>query len=145
MSHNTYRIQPIEKIIYILSYLTMGIVGLIWIIIAHINKRNLKYFLMYNISQSMIIAVILAIFKTLIDLLVPILWIIPVISYVASAINFIVSVKIIRLYFIGISFSIFELAVFLLLAYIILGVINGRISKVPLLTNIMNKAMKNYN
>ena len=63
MLHNTSKVNLLEKIISVLSYITMGIVGLIWIIIAHFYKKSLKYFLMYNITQSMVIAIILAILK----------------------------------------------------------------------------------
>lgn len=145
MLHKPQPIMPIEKIISILSYFTMGIVGLAWFLIARLSGKNLKYFLMYNISQSMVIAIILAIVKILLDFLIPILWIIPIINYIASAINLIYSVKIIRLYFINISFTIFELLIFILLLYIVTGVILGRIFYVPVLTKLMNKAMKNYN
>lgn len=144
MSRNNANIMPIEKIISILSYITMGIVGLVWVIIAFVNKKSLRYFLMYNVSQSMVIAIILAIIKLILDLLIPILWIIPIISYIASLLNFIVSVKVVRLYFLGISFTIFELFVFLLLTYIIAGVIVGRNFYVPILTKLMQRAMKNY-
>lgn len=122
----------------------MGIIGLVWVIIAFVNKKSLRYFLMYNVSQSMVIAIILAIIKLLLDLIIPILWIIPIISYIATFLNFLVSVKVVTLHFLGVSFTIFELFVFLLLTYIILGVIAGRNFYVPVLTKIMQKAMKNY-
>lgn len=144
MSRNNTNIMPIEKIISILSYITMGIIGLVWVIIAFVNKKSLRYFLMYNVSQSMVIAIILAIIKLLLDLIIPILWIIPIISYIATFLNFLVSVKVVTLHFLGVSFTIFELFVFLLLTYIILGVIAGRNFYVPVLTKIMQKAMKNY-
>ena len=60
MLHKPQTIMPIEKIISILSYLSMGIIGLVWFLIAKLSGKNLKYFLMYNISQSMVIAIILA-------------------------------------------------------------------------------------
>ena len=145
MNYNATSVKPIEKIISILSYLSMGIIGLIWFLIAYYNKKNLKYFLMYNISQSMVIAIFLAIIKLILNIIIPILWIIPVINNLASILNFIFSVKIIRLYFIDMSFSIFEFLVFILLLYIIIGILNGRIFHIPLLTKIMKNAMKNYN
>ncbi len=145
MQHNTFQIKPIEKIISILSYLTMGIVGLIWIIIAYACKKNLKYFLMYNVAQSMVISIILALIKLVLDILIPFLWLLPIINYIANFLNFLISVKIIRLYFPGISFTAFEFIVFVLLIYLIIGVLLGRIFYVPGLTKLMKKAMQNYN
>ncbi len=144
MQHNVIKANLLEKIISALSYMTMGIVGLIWIIIAYSNKKNLKYFLMYNISQSMLIAVLLAIFKISLDIVLSILARIPVLSYIAAIFNYIISVKIIRIYGLGVSFTVFELLVFVLLSYIIVGIILGRIFYVPVLTSTMQKIMKKY-
>ena len=69
MPHSNNIISPIEKIISVLSYVTMGIAGLLWLILAYFLKKKLRYFLMYNIAQSMIIAIILAIFKLLTDII----------------------------------------------------------------------------
>ena len=145
MLHNTSKVNLLEKIISVLSYITMGIVGLIWIIIAHFYKKSLKYFLMYNITQSMVIAIILAILKLFLDLILSIFGLIPVLSYIAAIFNYIISVKIIRIYGLGWSFTISELLVFILLAYIIVGIIVGRIFYIPALTTIMQKLMKKYN
>ncbi len=145
MLHNIKKVNLLEKIISTLSYMTMGIIGLIWIIIAYANKKNLKYFLMYNISQSMVIAILLAILKIALDIVLSILAKIPFLSYVAAIFNYIISVKMVRVYGLGISFTIFELLVFILLAYIIAGVIVGRIFYIPALTSVMQKLMKKYN
>lgn len=138
------KIFPIEKIISVLSYLSMGVLGIIWVIFAYICKRNLKYFLMYNIVQSMLISIILAVFYFSLGIILSILAIIPVLNVIAAVFNYIISVKIIRLYQIGVSFTLLELIVFILLAYIICGIIAGKIFYVPVLTNLMNKVMNRY-
>lgn len=145
MQHNGLKVNLLEKIISILSYMTMGIVGLIWIIIAYANKKSLKYFLMYNISQSMVIAILLAILKLVLDIVLSILAVIPFLSYIAAIFNYIISIKIIRIYGLGLSFTLFELLVFILLSYIIAGIFIGRIFYIPMLTSLMQKLMKRYN
>lgn len=145
MSHNTLKVNLLEKIVSILSYFTMGIIGLILVVIAHIYKKRIKYFLMYNIAQSMVIAIILAIIKLILDIILSILGLIPFLSYIVAIFNYIISVKIIRIYGLGISFTIFELLVFILLAYIIIGVFVGRIFYIPALTTLMQRLMKKYN
>lgn len=142
MTINKQTVMPIEKIISILSYLTMGIVGLLWILLANLMKKNLKYFLMYNVSQSMLIAVFLALIKFLLDLIIPVLMVIPIINSIASLLLFIFSTDIIIIFFL--KFSIFELLVFSLIMYIIFGVVLGRIFYVPVLTKLMKKAMSHY-
>ncbi len=146
MQHNNNNIiLPIEKIISVLSYITMGIAGLIWIIIAYICKRHIKYFLMYNITQSMVIAILLAIFNLIMSIIMPILSLVPFLNFISAMLNYVLSIKIIRIYSLGLSFSFFEFVIFILLIYIIIGVCLGRIFNVPLLTKLINKVMKSYN
>ena len=144
MSHNSDSVLPIEKIISIFSYFTMGFVGLLFVIIAYFLKKKIRYFLMYNIAQSMLISILLAIISYLISLIFKILSLIPFLDLFFAKIFLLSSKKLISLS-IGLSFNFFQLLVFLLILYISIGVILGRILYVPLLTNLMNKAMKSYN
>ena len=145
VQHNSVKILPIEKIISILSYLTMGIVGLIWFIIAHFLKQKLKFFLMYNIAQSMVISIFLALIKIGLDIILSILAKIPFLDYIAAIIYYILSYKILRIYLFNLSFTIPELVVVILIGYIITGILLGRIFYVPFLSDLMYKTMKNYN
>ncbi len=145
MQQNTNKIFLIEKIISVLSYCTMGIVGLIWFIIAYIKNYKLKYFLFYNIVQSMVISIILTICKLLTDIIFTIFAKIPFLDYLSAKLYYcVISFKIIRIYSLNISFTIFELLLFMLLIYIISGIFLGRIFYIPVLTDFMQKAMKNY-
>ena len=144
MSHNIGRVLPLEKIISVLSYSTMGMIGIVWIIIAYLLKKNLRFFLMYNISQSNLISILLAILKIALDIVLPILSSIPVLKYISAIFNYLISIKIIRLYPLGISFTILELIVFIILAYICIGVVIGRVFYIPVITNLMQKIMKRY-
>ena len=122
----------------------MGIAGLIWIIIAYICKRNLRFFLMYNICQSMVISIILTIITLVLNIVMSILALIPFINLLAAKLNYLISLKIITTYPPVFSLSIFQFIIILILAYIIAGVIFGRIFYVPLLTNLMQKVMRSY-
>ena len=51
MQHNSIKVSPIEKIISILSYFTMGIIGLVLLLIAHFAKKKIRYFLMYMTNK----------------------------------------------------------------------------------------------
>lgn len=138
MQNNTINVSPIEKIVSILSYLTMGIVGLIWLVIGYITNKKLRYFLMYNITQSMLISIICAAFFFG-------LWIlslIPFLEFLSAILNLILTVKIVNIFLL--SFSIFQLIITILITYIIIGILFERIFYVPFLSNIMNKVMKSY-
>lgn len=144
MLHSNNIISPIEKIISVLSYVTMGIAGLLWLILAYFLKKKLRYFLMYNIAQSMIIAIILAIFKLLTDIILSLIAKISFLDFIMAIFNLVISFKIIRISNSGISFTILELLLLMLLGYIIFGILFGRIFYIPYLSDFMKKVMKTY-
>ena len=139
MPHSNNIISPIEKIISVLSYVTMGIAGLLWLILAYFLKKKLRYFLMYNIAQSMIIAIILAIFKLLTDIILSLIAKISFLDFIMAIFNLVISFKIIRISNSGISFTILELLLLMLL-----GILFGRIFYIPYLSDFMKKVMKTY-
>lgn len=141
MQHSS-SISPLEKIICIISYFTMGLFGLILFILAHVLKKKLRYFIQYNIIQSILISIFLAIFNLLIDIIFSILSIIPIIDKVVATLNWFISVKVISIFYF--SFSIFELIIFALLAYITFGILISKIAYIPGLTSLVQKIMKNY-
>ena len=144
MPHSNNIISPIEKIISVLSYVTMGIAGLLWLILAYFLKKKLRYFLMYNIAQSMIIAIILAIFKLLTDIILSLIAKISFLDFIMAIFNLVISFKIIRISNSGISFTILELLLLMLLGYIIFGILFGKIFYIPNISDFMKKVMKNY-
>lgn len=140
--YNSYKIQPVEKIISLLSYFSMGMVGFIWLIIAFRLKKQLRYFLRYNIIQSIIISIIFAVIKLITDILLSILVLIPSLDRIIATINWFLSIKVISIFYL--SFNIFQLLLFILLSYISIGLLLGKIFYIPILSNIMNKVVKNY-
>ena len=142
MPYNYQKVLPIEKILSILSYLTMGIVGLIWIIFANLSKNRVKYFLFYNIIQSIVISVLLAVFNLTVDIILSLLAKIPYLDWIAAILNIILTFEIVKIF--NMSFTIIGFIVMLLIVYIIIGVILGRIFYIPYLTNIIQKAVKKY-
>lgn len=144
MQYNSTKVLPIEKIISILSYISMGTIGLIWIIIAHILKKKLRFFLMYNIVQSMLIALFLTALKLIIDIILHIVSLIPFLGFIAAGFNLFISIKIIKITSLGLSFTLVELLLSILIIYIILGILAGRIFYIPYLSRFMQKILKNY-
>ena len=54
-----------DKIISILCYYTFGIFGIIWLVIAHVMRKRIHSFVMFNISQSIFISILLAVLSLL--------------------------------------------------------------------------------
>ena len=91
----------------------------------------------------MFISILLAILHLVLKIVLSILAVIPFLDFISAQVNFWLSFKIIN--FIGLSFSVIEFIIFILLAYIVLGVLLGRIFYLPLLTNIVKKIVNRYN
>lgn len=79
---------PIERIIAPLSYLTMGFVGFIWLIIALFTRADLKPFLKYHIFQSIFISLLFAVLSILIGWVSNILGLIPIIKTIVAQLTF---------------------------------------------------------
>lgn len=135
-------VNSVEKTISVLSYLTMGIVGLLWIIVAYFVKKKIRFFLMYNIVQSMLISITLSFLGLLFDLFCSIF---GNIKFLSPFIELLITLFVKKVVFIfGLSFSLPEVFIFILFAYIISGICIGRIFKIPFLTNLMKKLTANY-
>ena len=69
-----------ERIISSASYLTAGMAGFLWMILAAILKKSIKQFLMYHIMQSIFISIAYFLFIELYKLVFIILVKIPLIN-----------------------------------------------------------------
>ena len=141
MQPNSPFATNIEKLVSLVSYYTMGIAGLVWVIISFLLKKKTRFFLMYNIAQSMLIAIFLAILNLLLEIILQIIIAIPFLSSIGIKINMFLSSRILIF---GLAFNKIETLVFILLLYISFGVIFGRILYVPLFTNAMKIIMRSY-
>ncbi len=128
-----------EKVISILSYMTFGIVGFFWLILANWKKKKIKYFLSYHIYQSIFIAVLLTLLNYVFEILFGIFSKISFLEMFSAIINYIFTVKIISVF--GFQSTIVYLAVLILKIYLIVGVILGRNFYLPFVTKTVNYMM----
>lgn len=84
-------INPLERVIAAASYLTAGMAGFIWWIIAILIKKNVKQFLIYHIMQSIFISIAYFIFVQLYQLIFVIVAKIPIINAFMFFINTIIN------------------------------------------------------
>lgn len=128
-----------EKVISVLSYMTFGIVGFFWLILANWKKRKIKYFLSYHIYQSIFIAVLLTLLNYFFEILFGIFSKIPFLEMFSAVLNYIFTVKIISVF--GFQSTVVYLAVLILKIYLILGVILGKNFYLPFITKTVNYMM----
>lgn len=122
---------PIERIVAPLSYLTMGFVGFIWLIIALFTKARLKHFLQYHIFQSIFISILFAVISILVGWLSNILGLIPVINTIVAQIMFWLNRPI---FF---NYSLIQTAIYSLIIYLALTSALGKYSYVIWISDII--------
>jgi len=124
--------ELVERIVAPLSYLTMGMVGFIWLIIGLFTKARLKPFLQYHIFQSIFIALAFTIIAMLIGWLSNILSIIPIINKIVAQITFLLNMPIIF------GYSFIQAVLYIFLFYLAIQAYRGKYSYVPWVSEIID-------
>ena len=119
-TYNSYSPDLGEKIISILSYLSAGMVGFIWMIIAYATGKTLKPFLKFHSYQSIFISILYYVLTLVLGILISFLKIIPFIG--ALVINL---VMYINQYPLFLGYSIVQTVVILVIGYLIFCCIKG--------------------
>ena len=78
---------PIERILSAASYMTAGLVGFVWWIIAILTKKTVRPFLIYHIMQSIFISMLFFLLSILGQFIFVILYRIPLINVIPYLIN----------------------------------------------------------
>ena len=78
---------PIERLLSAATYLTVGGVGFVWLIITAFAKKRVTQFALYHIMQSIFISILFYLISVLAGLLYVILYRIPLINAIPYYIN----------------------------------------------------------
>ena len=123
----------IERIIASLSYMTMGMVGFIWLIIGLFTKASLKPFLKYHIFQSIFISLGFAILSIFVGWVSNILSFIPFINKLVAQINFLLNMPLIF------DYSILQTVIYVFLIYLAITSFAGKFSYIPWISDIIDQ------
>lgn len=122
----------IERLIAAATYLSMGMVGFVWIIFCAITKNNLRSFLKYHIFQSFFLIMALFLFNIFVSFIVSILGVIPFINMLVYKILFFFTAPIVA----GLSIS--SLFILALMVYLVFTSLQGKYSYIPWISNIID-------
>lgn len=123
----------IERIIASLSYMTMGMVGFIWLIIGLFTKASLKPFLKYHIFQSIFISLGFAVLSIFVGWISNILSFIPFINKLVAQINFLLNMPLIF------DYSILQTVIYVFLIYLAITSFVGKFSYIPWISDIIDQ------
>lgn len=123
----------IERIIASLSYMTMGMVGFIWLIIGLFTQASLKPFLKYHIFQSIFISLGFAVLSIFVGWVSNILSFIPFINKLVAQINFLLNMPLIF------DYSILQTVIYVFLIYLAVTSFAGKFSYIPWISDIIDQ------
>ena len=130
MRNITKPIYPIERIIAVLSYVSVGFVGFIWLIIAALLKKRVTSFVMYHILQSIFLSMLFYIISILVNLIN----MIPIINYVSLYLVYILSLQIPFLF----GLSIIQAFTTGVMIYLVITSMMGKYSYIPWVSDIIS-------
>ena len=124
----------LEKIGLCSTYATCGLTGVIWLIVANlVFKRDLRPFILYHIYQSIIFWMFIVALSYVFSFFINLLISIPIVgSWIGNFMLIFNTPK----YF---GLSIINLLVSLIVIYLMLGVILGRYSQIPFISEIVKR------
>ena len=124
-----------ERIIAVLSYVTSGIVGIIWLLLATITKSNLKPFLKDHIMQSIFLMLLYYLAAHLLIFILNILAYVPFFNAIISTLNFFLNISLVNLG--PFHMSIINIFIFLFIIYLSIGTLRGRYVYIPWVSNVI--------
>ncbi len=122
---------PLERLIAALSYLTMGLIGFIWMILGAILKLGLKPFLKFHIFQSIFLSILFYLLSSAVSLVLGLLSYIPFIGGIISTITFYIATPLFG------PFSFLNLIFITFIAYLIITSLRGKFSYIPWVSDII--------
>ena len=125
--------QMIERIIAALTYLTMGMVGFIWLIIGLFTKARLRPFLQYHIFQSIFISLGFAVLSILIGWLSNIFSFIPIINQIVAQLTFWLNMPLIF------EYSLIQTVIYIFLMNLTISSFVGKYSYIPWVSDIIDQ------
>lgn len=131
MQYNS--INPIERIISAASYLTAGMAGFLWMILAAILKKSIKPFLMFHILQSIFISIAYFLFIELYKLVFIVLVKIPLLNSIFLFFNGLVFNPLPILW----GMSLMQIFTSLVILYLTVTSFIGQYSYIPYVSDII--------
>jgi len=123
----------IERLVVSLSYLTMGFIGFIWLVLGAFTKTRSSEFVRYHIFQAIFISILLFILNALIGIICDALSFIPFVKVLIQNVYFLLNAPIF------LHYSIIQTVFYLFLAYLMITSALGIYTYVPFVSDIISQ------
>lgn len=122
-----------DKIVSVLTYYTMGIFGLIWLVFCALTKKRISPFLSFNLYQSMFILAIISIFSLVYNIALNLISVIPIVGKLFVKFDIIVNQT--PMYF---TFTLTGLIFTIFVTYLALFAFMGKKPYVPYVSEVIS-------
>ena len=122
-----------DRMVSSVSYLTMGMFSIIWLVFVNLTNRRMTPFVVFNLYQAIVLSVMIAVLTLLYQIAVNILIVVPFLNILVKKFDIFFNQT--PIYF-GCTISGFIMAVLIL--YLIILCIIGRRPYIPYISNIVN-------
>ena len=129
--HSPYMI---ERIVVSLSYLTMGLIGSIWIILGAFTKSQSSTFVKYHVFQSIFISILLFLINVFLGIVNDVLSIIPFVKILTQQIFYLFNMPVFM------NYSVIQITIYLFVAYLMLTSALGIYTYVPFVSDIISQS-----
>lgn len=123
----------IERIVVSLSYLTMGFIGFIWLILGAFTKSQSSSFVRYHIFQSIFISILLFILNVLLGIINDVLSFMPIIKVFTQQIYYLFNAPMF------LNYSLIQVLMYLFIAYLMITSALGVYTYVPFVSDIISQ------
>ena len=130
--HNK-KISIQERLVSAITYFTMGCGGVLYLIFAYFQKKQISKFLRFNILQSIFLSLLYFCIAMAIGLVMTFLSYIPGIKYIVSQISFWINRSII------LDYSLIQIFVFGIVLYASIVSLLGRIPRIYWVSKIIDR------
>ncbi len=125
----------IERLVVSLSYLTMGFIGFIWLVLGAFTKAQTSDFVRYHVFQSIFISISLFILNVLLGIINDVLSVIPFVKVFVQNIYYLLNAPIF------LNYSIIQTILYLFIAYLMITSALGIYSYVPFVSDVISQSV----
>jgi len=121
----------IERLVVSLTYLSMGMIGFIWLVLGALTRTASTNFVKYHVFQSIFISIALFLLNYLLGIITEILSVIPFIKAIVAQIYYLLNVPIV------INYSIIQLTLYAFIIYAMTTSALGKYTYIPFVSDII--------
>lgn len=133
MSFQTRKPYIIERLVVSLTYLTMGMIGFIWLILGALTRNDSTNFVKYHIFQSIFISIALFLLNYLLGIIAEMLSVIPFVKVLVANVYYLLNAPLL------LNYSIIQLVFYAFLIYAMITSALGFYTYVPFVSDVISQ------